>query len=153
MSRLFEKVKNEIGKIALDCAAAAQAMEATMKALEDIKEEFVPDINVGDNDWIPVTERLTENNDNVRVTAIRQENAAEGPSKRTNADRIRAMTDEELADAIFKNIFSTFGEVIPFCRNTEECSDMLDSCDGIPEHMCRECLFEWLQQPEGDVPR
>lgn len=72
---------------------------------------------------------------------------------RTNADRIRSMTDEELVDAIFKNTLRDLGEIIPFCKSHERCSDMLESLDGIPEHMCRECLFEWLQQPEGDVPR
>ena len=49
----------------------------------------------------------------------------------TNADRIRAMTDEDLAYWIMCPYDSPF-------------------CDGI-EHNCIECTKEWLQQPtEGD---
>lgn len=70
---------------------------------------------------------------------------------RTNADRIRSMTDEELADAIIKNTLKDIGEIIPFCKNYKRCEDMLDSLDGISESMCRECLLEWLNKPEGDV--
>lgn len=113
MNEVFEKIKNEIGKITLKCVDAAQAIEAIEATMQ----------------------------------AVTKENP-----KRTNADRIRAMTDEELADAIFKNTLRDLGEIIPFCKNREECSDMLETFEGIPEHMCRECLFEWLQQPEGDVP-
>ena len=73
-------------------------------------------------------------------------------SKKTNADRIRSMTDEELAAAIFKNTARTIDEIIPFCKNTENCQNMLDSLDGIPECMCRECVWKWLQNTEGGVP-
>ena len=49
----------------------------------------------------------------------------------TNADRIRAMTDEDLAYWIMCPYDSPY-------------------CDGI-EHNCIECTKEWLQQPaEGD---
>ena len=52
-------------------------------------------------------------------------------TKPTNAERIRAMTDEELAYWIMCPYDSPF-------------------CDGI-EHNCIECTKEWLQQPaEGD---
>lgn len=198
MNKLFEKFGYMLEKIGLESVTAAQAMEATMKAIKDFKEEFVTDINVGNNGWIPVTERLPENNDNVRITvethkglevAVGWYNHNKGKwkvcpsddeefyycgytviawkentdepynpksikkfSKRTNADSIRTMTDEELADVIIKNSFNTFSEVIKFCKNSEECSDMLDSFDEIPESMCRKCLLEWLQQPEGDMP-
>lgn len=68
MNKLFEKFGYMLEKIGLESVTAAQAMEATMKAIKDFKEEFVTDINVGNNGWIPVTERLPENNDNVRIT-------------------------------------------------------------------------------------
>ena len=55
----------------------------------------------------------------------------------TNADRIRAMSDEELA---------VFMEE-PVCekRTYEECSD---SYCGV----CYQCILDWLQEPteEGD---
>ena len=200
MNKLFERIKKRIALTATEACVYRENIkvisEAELKTI--LEEEFVTDINVGGNDWIPVTERLPENNDNVRVTVeknkrlevavgwynhnkgkwkvcpsddeefyycgykvVAWKEKTEEPynpksikksSKRTNADRIRTMTDEELADAIFKNTTRTIDEVIPFCKNYERCFDMLDLCDGIPKHMCRECLLEWLQQPEGGVP-
>lgn len=47
---------------------------------------------------------------------------------RTNADRIRAMTDEELAD--------TFAHKADACWNC--------SADGLDT--CKECWLEWLKQ-------
>lgn len=54
------------------------------------------------------------------------------PKVATNADRIRAMTDEELAEFI-----STCG-----------CPDHARDCRA----SCAKCTLEWLQQPaEGDA--
>lgn len=200
MNKVFERIKKRIALTATEACAYRENIrvisEAELKTI--LEEEFVTDINVGNNGWIPVTERLPENNDNVRVTVEKnkrlevavgwynhnkgkwkvcpsddeefyycgykvvawKENTEEPynpksikkSSKRTNADRIRTMTDEELADVIIKNSCNTFSEVIKFCKNSEECSDMLDSFDEIPESMCKKCLLEWLQQPEGGVP-
>ena len=54
---------------------------------------------------------------------------------KTNADRIRAMSDEELANIMAGT---------PICK--ERYMDCLkDGCD------CEQCLLEWLKQPaEGD---
>ena len=49
----------------------------------------------------------------------------------TNADRIRAMTDEELAMAI-----STDFGGIPWCKFIPECQDTL----------CEVCVIKWLKQ-------
>lgn len=204
MNRLLDKLKRRIMLAATEACAYREnirvASEAELKGiLEEEFANFVTDTNVGNNDWIPVTERLPENNDNVRITVEThkglevavgwynhckekwkvcpsddeefyycyssgivawKENtdvpynpeSTEKPIQRTNADRIRTMTDEELADVIIKNSCNTFSEVIKFCKNSEECSDMLDSFNEIPESMCRKCLLEWLQQPEGGVP-
>ena len=57
--------------------------------------------------------------------------------EKTNADRIRAMSDEELADAISVQTY------------TGACNDW-----GIPHRNCggncRECILEWLKQPAED---
>ena len=63
----------------------------------------------------------------------------------TNADRIRAMSDDERADAILDNSDKCLGDLIPFCQNTPECTDLLENGDDIPKKMCRKCLIEWLQ--------
>lgn len=65
----------------------------------------------------------------------------------TNADRIRSMNDEELADAmIMLDVRS--GKEIPFCINHKKCTDMLDADEAIPDEMCRQCLIDWLQKEE-----
>ncbi len=64
----------------------------------------------------------------------------------TQADRIRAMTDEELA----KKILSTDeapAYTIPFCKNSGRCTDILDSGEAIPDELCKQCLMEWLKSP------
>ena len=54
----------------------------------------------------------------------------------TNADRIRAMTDEELADALEK-----------FCIGMADCSDCPLYAFGCPMSSTFNNWLEWLQQP------
>ena len=57
------------------------------------------------------------------------------PKPMTNADRIRAMSDEELAELIDRETDS--------CAPTGDCEKM--------SRDCKACWLEWLQQPaEGD---
>ena len=53
--------------------------------------------------------------------------------KQTNADRIRAMTDEELAKEYDNRIYCGG------CPVREKCDKTLDLCDTL--------LLEWLKQP------
>ena len=54
--------------------------------------------------------------------------------KPTNADRIRSMTDEKLAEWYFDKFFPC----VPYCSMLQ---------DGCPEHDdCKICLLEWLKQ-------
>ena len=64
------------------------------------------------------------------------------PMKKTRADRIRAMSDEELAAALYH-----FCDV-PFCRNLMECKEMLDQDIDIPDEKCIGCALRWLQEVE-----
>jgi hypothetical protein len=60
----------------------------------------------------------------------------------SNADRIRAMSDEE----IYKFCLSLTDDGWPFaCQNRPE-------CDPVPPqaHLCNECFMKWLQQPVED---
>lgn len=64
---------------------------------------------------------------------------AEG--NQTNADRIRSMTDEELAEFLAKTVWR-LGENIISCKNSPlypECVD--DMCYECP------CYLEWLKSP------
>ena len=54
---------------------------------------------------------------------------------KTNADRIRAMSDEELADFIDRCEMSDIDYAKTFC----------DLCNG--QYECDQCRLDWLQQP------
>lgn len=68
----------------------------------------------------------------------------------SNADRIRAMSDEELATMLNR---LADGEDAPrYCRNLPECDEDMEADNLIPLERCQACLLHWLQQPaEGDV--
>ena len=66
----------------------------------------------------------------------------------TNADRIRAMSDEELAEKLYPLIGAE--ERIPFCQCLPECVALLEAGEGIPEEKCVGCLLKWLKQPVGE---
>ena len=57
--------------------------------------------------------------------------------EKTNADRIRAMTDEELATFI--------SEIADECERNTECNQHCYGCDI--EYCVRESCLKWLQQP------
>lgn len=59
----------------------------------------------------------------------------------TMADKIRAMSDEDLTDMIYDlNMEGTF------CQNRKECEELLNN-DGITDEMCKKCLLEYLRKP------
>lgn len=66
---------------------------------------------------------------------------AAGPPFKTNADRIRTMTDEELADLLMEiEVFSS--TQISFCQCKEWC---IENILNIPHDQCKQCLLEWLK--------
>lgn len=67
----------------------------------------------------------------------------------TNADRIRAMSDEELAETMYGMV--NLDERIRFCQNKAECNALLERNEEIPEQYCIGCLVEWLKQPAEEV--
>lgn len=76
-----------------------------------------------------------------RAAALRAQQERENPKQITNADRIRAMSDEELANVIARNAY------------TGACNDFGISYDGKCCHDCEKCdaIIKWLQQPaEGE---
>ena len=65
------------------------------------------------------------------------------PREMTNADRIRAMSDEELSEFISRIEIGDFGQQVygkTFC----------DMCKG--QYECDDCRLWWLQQPAGRTP-
>ena len=63
----------------------------------------------------------------------------------TNADRIRAMSDEELAKAI--NLLAEGESVIQHRRHLPECDEDLERDTVIPLDRREKCALHWLQQP------
>ena len=65
------------------------------------------------------------------------------PKKQTNADRIRSMSDEELAELLYS--IQNLEDKVKFCKNKIECDNILDSGKEILDNMCKQCLVDWLQ--------
>ena len=61
----------------------------------------------------------------------------------TNADRIRSMTDEELAELLYSLQTEDLDGM--FCKTKDKCEEMVDSGDEIPKSMCKQCLVKWLR--------
>lgn len=185
MNKVFERIKKRIALTATEACAYRENIrvisEAELKTI--LEEEFVTDINVGNNGWIPVTERLPKNNDNVRVTIERngrlevgvgwynhdkekwkmcpsddeeffyyygfvvawKENTDEPyqpeKNKKTNADRIRSMTDEELAYVLMCP-YDTAGETEDIMPCVLDGKDP----DFAPPGRCKECTMKWLNR-------
>ena len=68
------------------------------------------------------------------------------PARKTNADHIRAMGDEELAALLFSRL-NVDAEQIPFCKGGAECETLLETEAGIPDEKCQACMLRWLQEP------
>ena len=67
----------------------------------------------------------------------------------TNADNIRALSDEHLANYLMQ--FSDLDCRIGFCQNLPKCEALLDTEEGVPFTMCEKCLLDWLRKPVEDL--
>ena len=65
----------------------------------------------------------------------------------TIGDRIRAASDEEMAEFILAN---GLDDEIHFCKCKPECDAILGSDGTITDEMCRKCCIDWLRQPAGE---
>lgn len=64
---------------------------------------------------------------------------------RTRGDKIRALTDEELAKKI---VVLDLGEA-PYCNpQNAKCIEMLAEGEEPTSEMCQQCCIKWLQQEE-----
>ena len=59
----------------------------------------------------------------------------------TNADRIRAMSNEELAKMLYN-----LSDML-WCRELPECIDIASIEDEIPVEKCIGCALAWLHRP------
>ena len=66
----------------------------------------------------------------------------------TYIDQIRAMTDEQMCDAIFRLIYA-LDPATWFCKGKKECEALMDADKDIPDEMCKACLLAKLREPVG----
>ena len=69
-----------------------------------------------------------------------------GHKPMTIADKIRAMSDEDLCDVIFQLSYA----IDPgcwFCTNKKECREVMDADKEIPDEWCKVCLLARLREP------
>lgn len=101
--------------------------EEAIKRIENHMEVH----RIGEYPHIKISEAL-----NMALSALREQEERDNPKPLTNADRIRAMSDEELCKLIM-------------CTPDVPCEG-----NGYPEKCnckCEECIMNWLQQPaEGE---
>lgn len=73
-------------------------------------------------------------------------NAVDKYTRITNADRVRAMTNEELAEFLVK---IAFNENLPCMMIDEDCKKFPD----VPEDDkgCKDCFKEWLESEVDDL--
>ena len=66
------------------------------------------------------------------------------PREMTNADRIRAMSDEELAELL---ISADFCGECEYCDKVGLCRYYEANPDGILDDGCKQAAISWLRQP------
>ena len=64
----------------------------------------------------------------------------------THADRIRAMSDDELSYAIMK-VACGVDPAVSFCQRKKECEDLMEADKEIPDEWCRQCVLDMLRKP------
>lgn len=95
-------------------------------------------------------ERLTYLEEELVDALMYIEHIKAGRAAKTSADRIRAMSDEELASFLYDDV--ALDDKIHFCQNRQECMEAIDRDETIQDEMCRECLIAWLRQPADHFP-
>ena len=73
------------------------------------------------------------------------------PEGESRADRIRAMTDEELAEFLNRCVYRGTGT--DYCRGLRECREDLERDTMIPLERCAGCFLLWLREPAKEESR
>lgn len=110
--------------------------------------------NVLKHAGIDTVEQLREKTDddlyrlrNVGGSVVAEIRSKLGGHCLTIADKIRAMSDEELCDTIFRLIYHSVDPAKWFCTNKKKCGEVMDAEKEIPDEWCKECLLEKLREP------
>ncbi len=110
---------------------------------EDVEDCYLPNILKEKPEWCPLylqeqsKESLSMSNENVSVVNVF---LRDNRKLQTNMDRIRAMSEEELAAVLmcpYDVDETSFGEKIPCYQN--------DRQELVTEEECRKCCVNWLK--------
>lgn len=121
MKEAFDLMKR---KIIQDRRIGRSSLEAFLEILKEVEAEFATDTNIGSN---TSTEHINKSTEHINKPG----------DCSTNADRIRAMSDEDLAEYLHGVSESTK----PCVRCEEEC----DFCEHSEEE-CKRKVLNWLQE-------
>lgn len=117
MKNVFEKIKERLEKLLGDTNFE--------KATQEVNESFYDGLAYAYGEALSIVSEVE----------------AEYGNGKTNADRIRLMSDEELAE--FLPIVSNF-----FCRPTDECMNTI--CSRGECEKTKECALDWLKSTTTD---
>lgn len=118
-------------------------MERINKAIKFFEDEILslrkaPELNGCEmtSEWI---ERIQ-----IYSTALEAIKNQHTPTVKTNYDRIKAMTIEDVAEAIYRN--DDFDVIVPYCKCAGECTEIIETLNKtIPKEMCINCVKVWLE--------
>ena len=116
LEKILEEIEELRGQVGSECTSEDHYMKKAWEYCLDLIEEIIrKHMNGG---WIPVEERLPEDAESKKGKRQRM----------TNADRVRQMDDDELADFIIKGCI---GEKRAYCSH-DEVVEWLRWEDSIP---------------------
>ena len=90
----------------------------------------------------------TDSHEHYRATEEFARRLIDHAKHATNADRIRAMSDEEIAEFVLRNGINTLCDII--CGG--ECN-AIASFKKSGDEACKEIVMKWLQQPAEEGER
>lgn len=67
-----------------------------------------------------------------------------GEKKMTRIEKLRSMSDREIAELILKGDMENISIADKACRLLDECDDLVDADEGIPAENCIDCILQWL---------
>ena len=102
--------------------------------------------NLSDDNDVIVGKWCPKVNDSPHVEIERE---CEYYKRMTQADRVRSMSDEELAELLYS--IQNLEDKVKFCKNKIECDNILDSGKEILDNMCKQCLVDWLQSEVEEI--
>ena len=132
-SNLTDKEMEDLQSIVTDTLASVCAMADKHNIDRDSMLKYFADMLTAFTEVASIQNYETNHTCNCRHNSNSRDNepCCRCDSRQTNADRIRNMSDEELADTLFASCLEIMK--LEECTNTDNCG------------VCKRCVLEWLQ--------